>query len=393
MIEDNLGDARLINEMLSETLSRQIKLEHVIRLSSGLEKIKEGGIDLVLLDLGLPDSTGLDTLLSVRSEEERIPIVVLTGLEDEELGITAVKMGAQDYLNKMQINGSLLSRSIRYAIERQKAEEENREYLIELQKNKEALEKKSLELAELNRSLNELNASKDKFFSIVAHDLRSPFTALLGISDFLNKHSDEMSYSEIKEFTLHLNQSLTGVFRLIENLLQWSRVQTGRMEFNPEVFNLNDLLDETFELYKANVNNKSINLERNVPADVNVYGDRYMIETVLRNLLSNAIKFTSPKGNVGIKVCSLQNNDKVEIKVSDNGIGIPNEDIPKLFKIDETLTTEGTLNEKGTGLGLVLCKEFVEKNGGEIWVESKIGRGSHFIFTLPKSDERIHIPK
>ncbi|HEX2866623.1 MAG TPA: PAS domain-containing sensor histidine kinase [Ignavibacteriales bacterium] len=231
-----------------------------------------------------------------------------------------------------------------------------------------------------SEELAKSNSSKDKFFSIIAHDLKSPFTSLLGIADFLSSHIDELAVEEIKILSESICKSANGVFRLLENLLQWARLQTGRLKFQPENLVLNDIIRSVGELYQDQIIKKEITLENRIPEELSVFADKNMTAAVVRNLISNAVKFTKPGGRISL--LSVLQNDMVHVSVCDEGIGIPEDVKEKLFRIDECVSTEGTANEKGTGLGLVLSKEFVEKNGGTIGVESIPGQGSEFTFSL-----------
>ena len=240
------------------------------------------------------------------------------------------------------------------------------------------------EIKNQNIQLKKLNATKDKFFSIIAHDLKNPFNAILGLSSLLNENFDEFDIEEQKEYINIIYKSAENTFKLLQNLLLWSQSQSGLIEFNPKKENLYLLTYEILDLLNQTANNKSIKIINNVPKDIIVKADKDMLATIIRNLISNAIKFT-PKGGVVEIGCVETNHDlslPTEIYVKDTGIGIKKENQAKLFKIEENISTEGTENESGTGLGLILCKEFVEKHGGEIWVESEIGKGSRFIFTI-----------
>jgi PAS domain S-box-containing protein len=252
-----------------------------------------------------------------------------------------------------------------------------------------AIDKKRGEdkLLSYSNELKELVASKDKFFSIVAHDLKSPFTALLGYSEMIANEYMEMTKEELKEFAVNMNDVAKKTFTLLENLLEWSRVQTGRMKYSPENVSLFKLSQQVVELYLENARNKGIVIKSRVYPEHEIYADSNMIFTILRNLVSNAVKFT--KSNGEIVILSKRKNDMIEIKVKDNGVGMRDEDMLKLFRIDVHHSDIGTEKEKGTGLGLILCKELVEKNGGEISVQSELGVGSSFIFTLPISKLEI----
>ncbi len=230
--------------------------------------------------------------------------------------------------------------------------------------------------------LKELNQTKDKFFSIIAHDLRSPFQGLLGVANILVE-DEEITDDERKIFIQKLYEGLKTQFNFIEDLLVWSRIQKGAIEFNPEPNNLSSLIEETISFLKNNIEKKNLNVHSEVPENLVLNYDRNMIATVMRNLLTNAIKFTNKNGLIAVGVCS--NNGFIELQIKDSGVGMNQKTIDKLFRLDATQTTSGTDNETGTGLGLILCKEFVEKHGGKIWVESKEDEGSTFYFTLPNA--------
>ncbi len=244
------------------------------------------------------------------------------------------------------------------------------------------------QLRKSEQELRDANASKDKFLSIIAHDLKSPLAALRSMLDLLNADLSDFSESDIKEIIGEMDNSAKNVFDLLEDLLSWSRAQTGKIQFNPDNIDMKMIIDNTISLMKHSADKKSINLYSGVGDSVVCYADANMISAVLRNLVSNAIKFTMPAGEVAVR---MANHDTfVEFSVSDTGIGISEENLEKLFKIDSHLTTLGTSQEKGTGLGLILCKEFIEANDGKIMVESRQGRGSSFKFTLPKANNGNH---
>jgi two-component system, sensor histidine kinase and response regulator len=237
-------------------------------------------------------------------------------------------------------------------------------------------------LKEREVSLLELNATKDKFFSIIAHDLRSPFSSIISLSNFLMEQVQEKDYEGIEEFAGIIQNSSEQAMSLLTNLLEWSRSQTGRMEYNPVFLDLIALVKEVSALMNAYSLKKSITILQKFPRNAAVIADKAMISTVLRNLISNAIKFTNTDGEIIISV--EQNQKEVIVSVADNGIGISPNMVNKLFRIDESYSTFGTQNEQGTGLGLILCKEFIEKHGGKIWVETELDIGSTFYFTIPK---------
>jgi len=244
-------------------------------------------------------------------------------------------------------------------------------------------ERKQAEVAlkESESLLRELNTQKDKFFSIIAHDLKSPFNSILGFSEILVEQIRKKDYDSIEKYAGIINQSSNKAVELLMNLMEWARSQTGRMEFNPEYLEITELISEVSQLFHEVAGQKSISIFKDLPRAATVYADKAMISTVLRNLISNAIKFTFPGGKITIR--TIEKPDGLTVCVQDNGVGMSKSVIEKIFRLDENYTTTGTNNEKGTGLGLVLCKEFIEKHGGKIWLESELGGGSTFYFTIP----------
>jgi signal transduction histidine kinase len=233
--------------------------------------------------------------------------------------------------------------------------------------------------------LKELNATKDKFFNIVAHDLKNPFTSLLGSSELLFRDIDKMDNDKIKTLASILNDASKSGYAILQNLLDWSRSQTGMLKFNPERIDLNNLINENITNLQLLATNKDISLFSEAEKSLYIFADKNMINTILRNLLSNAIKFTHKSGKV--TVSAIINSGDVVISVKDTGIGISKENIDKLFRIDTKFSMPGTNNEQGTGLGLKLSKEFVEKQGGKIWVESIENKGSEFKFSIPIKED------
>jgi signal transduction histidine kinase len=244
---------------------------------------------------------------------------------------------------------------------------------------KRRLIEEALRLREIE--LIELNATKDKFFNIVAHDLKNPFTSLLGSSELLYSNIEKLQTENIKDLALILNDSAKSGYAILQNLLDWSRSQTGLLKINPERINLGNLINENISTLQLQAANKQIRMSYINVENIFVFADKNMINTILRNILSNAVKYTYKSGN--ICVTTTTGNNEVIVSVKDNGIGIPADKIDKLFKIDSKNSTPGTENEQGTGLGLKLSKEFVEKLGGRIWVESVEDKGSEFKFSIP----------
>lgn len=229
--------------------------------------------------------------------------------------------------------------------------------------------------------LSQLNADKDRFFSIISHDLRGPFQAVVGYAELLMMRLGNARLQEINLLAQKLHQSAKNTYHLLENLLQWSRMQRGRMPYEPQAVGLADLVENTTSLLGNHANNKEIDLQAEIPETVEIHVDLNMIDAVIRNLTSNALKFTESGGVV--KIEALENGPFVEVAISDTGVGLSAEDVAKLFRMDTHHSTSGTADEEGTGLGLILCKELVENHGGKIWMESELGVGTTVTFTVP----------
>jgi signal transduction histidine kinase len=252
---------------------------------------------------------------------------------------------------------------------------------MEIESQKEELISQQEILVNMNNELDSLNVSKDKFFSIIAHDLKNPFSTIIGFSEILKEDIRSGDLAEIEESVTMINTSAVQTFRLLENLLEWAKAQRGKLTFNPEQLDLKALLEEEIKILSDMAKPKNIALECSIPENLKIVADQNMIKTIIRNLISNAIKFTHRNGKVEVMVKA--ENQYVNISVADTGIGMTKEIISKLFRIDSDLSTPGTENERGTGLGLFLCKEFVEKHGGKIWAESEEGKGSTLKFLIP----------
>jgi PAS domain S-box-containing protein len=238
------------------------------------------------------------------------------------------------------------------------------------------------QIFEKEKQLTALNATKDKFFSIIAHDLKNPFNSLIGFTDLLGENYDVMSDEERRNIIQILAATAGSGFKLLENLLNWSRLQTNRIEYIPGKINLFDVTENVIEFMKPSANQKQIILKNLIPADAIVFADNNIVETILRNLISNAVKFTPEKGSVVVDATA--DDKKYTISVRDTGKGIDKEKLVNLFKVENVDSTPGTASERGTGLGLVLCSDFVKMEGGKIWIESKIDKGTSVYLTLKK---------
>lgn len=237
------------------------------------------------------------------------------------------------------------------------------------------------DLIKSSEELKELNATKDKFFSIIAHDLRGPFNGFLGLTEILAEDGATMDKKELSRLSTELFKSAKTQYRLLGDLLQWSRIQSGRMEFAPAIYSLDELVEFVFDIQKTNAENKNISLNKDYDNSFQIFVDFEMMQVVMRNLISNAIKFTDFGGRITVK--AWQAGFSSYITITDTGVGIPEEIMPKLFRIDLHHSTDGTNKEQGTGLGLILCHEIIERHSGEIIVESSVGKGSSFTISIP----------
>ena len=579
IVEDNPGDVLIITELLKSS-SIQFSFKTASTVREFLAVCSHQEFDVILLDLGLPDSDGLETLKKIQLINVIPPVIVMTGLDDEDIALASLREGAQDYLVKNRLTSENILQSIKYGIERKKLHDlqkkntrqftilsnttaalneseeiasiyqiicENIRLLIEkgnafsveikdkkiyrfsnndwlepwyenlflmtstdhennrlldlfsdgklhkveigffdlitgvfnrkpnsvpeksmiiknlycigfirnekiyggviifsskmieddeikiieaisnqvslsihrrsIEKDLKSSETQYKNLAEelelkvrertselenmnflLNQELNErniaeqalkksearlreLNATKDKFFNIVAHDLKNPFTSLLGSTELLFDNIQHMDNEQIKKLAQILNDSAKGGYAILQNLLDWSRSQTGLLKFTPQRVNMKNLIDENILNMHLFAANKEINLNTDIDKDLFILADKNMMNTIVRNLLNNAVKFTHRGGKVDIKV--FRNGNEVTVSVKDNGVGISARNINKLFRIDTKYQVPGTDKEQGTGLGLKICKEFIEKHNGKIWVKSSLNKGSEFIFTIP----------
>lgn len=275
--------------------------------------------------------------------------------------------------------------------DRHKAEENLRKLLNELKSaNSEILQKKieiekqanklNITNKELEQMVN-LNSDKNRFISLLAHDLKNPFGVLLGFSEMLLENLYQYNMDEIEKTVVLINQNAQNTFALLENMLKWARLQSGRIPFEPEQTKMADLSDDVVMILKPFATSKNITLINSLSDQIYAFADRNMISAVLRNLVTNAIKFTHPHGV--IEISAIPSGSNLTISVSDNGIGITPARLQILFDISHIQSTTGTLKENGTGLGLFICKEFVDKHGGKIWAKSEVGKGSVFYFTIP----------
>ncbi len=324
--------------------------------------------DLILLDVMMPEMSGFEAcqILKSMDKTKHIPIIFITGRSDTESIVEGFQAGAVDYVTKPFNTVEMISRIKTH---------------LELKLSKDKILESNKKLDRYRFELEQVIQSKDKFFSIIAHDLRGPFSGFIGLTSMLIEDYEELNKEEIITISNSMNSSAKQLYELLENLLEWSRSQMGKIEYNPINIDLSSISVKVLSLIEANAKEKNITLLNTVLENTYVFADSNMLNTILRNLISNAIKFTELNGTITL---SAEVNDNIcLVSVSDTGIGMTEEAISKIFKIDTKYTTLGTNNERGTGLGLVLCKELIENQGGTINVSSTLGKGTTFTISLP----------
>ena len=310
--------------------------------------------DLILLDIMMPGMNGYEVCSKLKSTPDLadIPVIFISALSDTNDLVKAFQSGGIDYITKPFHAAEV---SVRVA--------------------------NHLQICRQKNELKELNATKDKFFSIIAHDLRGPIGNLLSISEIISERDgvDEETFNSFIEMQKELSKD---TIQLLENLLIWARSNTNRIDFEPALLNLNDIVLESIEVVNIQAINKNITISDFTAPATNVYADENMLRLIFRNLLSNAVKFTHQGGSISI-LSNTNENNEIIVSVTDTGIGIPEEMLHNLFRIDVSNKRKGTDGESSTGLGLLLCKEFVEKHHGQIWAESQENKGTTFSFSLP----------
>jgi two-component system sensor histidine kinase/response regulator len=377
LVDDEPKNIQLLGNLLQQ---QGYAVEFATSGAEAIQWVNTRTFDLILLDVMMPEIDGYEVCKRLKSHPatSEIPVIFLTAKTDTESVVRGFNLGAVDYVTKPFQQQELLARV------RTHVALVNHRRLLE--KYTALLEEKNLALQQQTVQLEDLNASKDKFFSIIAHDLKSPLSSFLGFADILEILPTK-TQDQVEEIVGQFRTSAKNLFALLENLLTWSRLQRGMVEYLPQALNIKDFVARNVNLLSPNAAQKQITLHNRVLQGIVVSADLYMLDAVIRNLLSNAIKFTGAGGAVEISATVAE--AMVTVAVADTGMGIPEEKLGKLFRIDAKFKHRGTAGEAGTGLGLILCKEFVEKNGGSIRVESQLGKGATFFFTLPGRPNEI----
>ena len=361
----------IVDDVTSNVLLLKILLKNekfnVLTASNGhqcVEISKQQHPDLILLDVMMPDITGFDTAVILKKDPETsdIPIIFMTALSSPSDLVKGFKSGGNDYITKPFNKDELVIR-VRHQ--------------ISLVAAKRMIQEKNIEL---QRTLQ----GRDKLYSVIAHDLRSPMSTIKITLNMLTMMLPaEMIGAENAELLKQTNEQTEEIFSLLDNLLKWTKSQTGRLNVVYQNFDVNDIIPGVIDIFQMVAQNKNITLAYDQPRNIIVHADQDMLKTVLRNFLSNAIKFSQKDSSIEILVSETEDEKFAKISVRDHGTGISEENQRKLFHSDTHYTTYGTNNESGSGLGLLLCKDFAEKNGGSIELVSAEGQGSTFSILVP----------
>jgi len=351
-VDDNQENLKIISNFLKE---ENYKIALALDGNSALKILEDNAIDLILLDVMMPEMDGYEVCKQVKlnPKTNSIPVIFLTAKNQTEDLVEGFKAGAVDYITKPFKREELLMRI-----------------------------KTHLDLAISKKKIIEMNLTRDKLYSIIAHDIRSPFAAITQAIDAIaNGYLETGSDDFINIFQL-LKKRTTETSTLLNNLLEWTKLQNENITLSPATKYLSPLLNECIELLKGNATNKKINIDVNIPEDTKAFFDEVTIHTAFRNIISNAIKFTPDNGTIYVNV--VNSDHFVEIIIKDTGVGMSEEIIKEIFDNNHFYTSPGTKNEMGSGLGLFLVRDFIEKNNGKINVESKPGIGTSFMVSLPK---------
>lgn len=383
IVDDEPENLKLLSLLLIEN---GYKVRAAKTGKEALSSIQFSLPDLAWLDIKLPDLSGFDVCKNIKSDDstKELPVLFLSALKESNDIVYGFEVGAQDYITKPFNIKEVLAR-VNTHVQLYLLRKELEAKAIELKIANDKLEKEiaisqQVELMrQKNNEIAELNAAKDKFFSIIAHDLRGPFVGFLGLTSMFQ--NPEISIEEMKHYGELLNKSANNLFKLLENLLTWARMQRGAVEFNPQIYKLSEVVKQNEVVLNDYAAQKKIELTMQIPEQLQVFADIEMLNTILRNLISNGIKFTHIGGKV--IVTAIERDAEILISIQDFGIGMNEKILNGLFKIDQKTARPGTEKESSTGLGLLLCKEFVEKHGGKVWAESEEEKGSIFYFTLP----------
>ncbi|MGV3508464.1 MAG: hybrid sensor histidine kinase/response regulator [Sphingobacteriaceae bacterium] len=401
MADDTTIKILLVDDRPDNLMSMEIVLENqgyqFYKATSGKDALKillkEEDFSLILLDVRMPIMDGYETaeLIYQREKLKLVPIIFITGQDYEEAAMfKGYQAGAVDYIRKPFSPQILRSKVAVFAeLHRKnqllsKQEERLRVINDDLMRLNAELEdrvkERTLQLENLNAELRDLNLSKDKFLSVISHDLRNPATALIATSEKLNRDIEKLAVGDVKNLSNIIHRTAHKIVQQLNELVDWAKKQRDKTSFNPKKINLFSGLDDSLDLIKANAVQKDIKLVNTISGDIYVYADSLMLRSIIQNLVTNAIKYTPQYGAITISADQVDN--MIEICIADTGIGMNNETMETLF-YEANSSSKGTNNEHGTGLGLILVKDFVTQHGGTIVVESNEGKGTCFKFKIP----------
>lgn len=360
VVDDQPNNLKVISSVLGDSYS----LSFANNGPNALKILENLQPDLILLDVMMPGMDGYEVCQRIKSTEKtkELPVIFLTAKNDIEDILKAFRAGAVDYITKPF---NIMELKVRVG-------------------NHLSLKHTREQLKNANDKLLQVIHEKDKFFTIIAHDLRNPFIGISSLSQIMVEQLGSLQLDEMEEYAREIHHASTNAFKLLKNLLSWAKSQTGRMDFVPQHLDVQELITETISFVQEAAILKSIEIESQIAEGLSVFADKEMVATVMRNLVSNAVKFTRAGGKVLIR-CE-RSDQHIRISVVDNGIGMTSKMVEEIFRIDVSNGRKGTNGEPSSGIGLLLCKEFTERNGGTITVESQPDQGSTFNITLPVSN-------
>ncbi len=363
LVDDTPANLRVLTSYLADS---GFNLRIAVDGYKALELIQDFVPDIILMDVMMPEMDGYETCRRLKELPmlKEVPVIFITALSDTASKVKSFQAGGVDYIHKPLQQEEVLARIQTHLM---------------LQEQKAQLQAQATQL-------KLLNATKDRFFAIIAHDLRNPFASLNILTDMLQEEI-KPEQTRLNELVRDLSRTAKKSYYLVQNLLEWAQLQRHETRYEPVVISLAEHIGKQFDFLSISAQQKNIRLCQAIAPDAQVYADPDMLATILRNLLTNAIKFTPPGGQVEVSVQPYPPGRFLQIRVADTGIGLSEKAQALLFKIDQKFHTSGTAKETGSGLGLILCKEMIVKHGGTIWVESKEGQGTAMCVTLPTPPE------
>ncbi|MEI6436661.1 MAG: hybrid sensor histidine kinase/response regulator [Bacteroidota bacterium] len=364
IVDDIPENLKILADILED---EGYKVRPVLNGIQALQVAEKEKPDIILLDILMPGMDGFEVCQRLKESQNLndVPIIFISALSETNNIVNALKSGGADYIIKPF-----------------RAEEVKARVATHLK-----LFQQRQELLQRSDDLQKLNAEKDKFFSIIAHDLRSPFHGFLGLTQIIAEELSNMTLNEIQKIAVTMRNSATNMFRLLENLLEWAQMAQGLIPFNPEVVHLPTFMRKSLSMSRESAISKGIELTSDIPDELMVFADPNMLQTIIRNLVSNAVKFTSKGGTINVSA-KAAGDSSVEISIKDDGIGMNTEMLGDLFRLDVKTNRDGAEGEPSAGLGLILCKDFIERHGGKLSVESEEGKGSRFSFSISMNSEQ-----